>query len=137
MEVVSTPGVGGASLHGLQPQPPLLGQLHLSEDIVHRVAAEHRSVEGLYLLQRDRFHRPAGTLHRIDAPPDPLLCPFERREDLRGDPRTVARFNSAEPTGGLGYMRAFDASGRKVVSEVYDFMLDGGMIHSGIHCPWD
>lgn len=47
----------------------------------------------------------------------------------------VRLLNSDEPTIGLGYMRAFDSSGRQVVSEVYDFMLNGGMVRSDIRYP--
>lgn len=47
----------------------------------------------------------------------------------------VRRFNSEEPTIGLGYMRAFDASGKQLVSEARDFMLNGVMIQSDIDYP--
>lgn len=47
----------------------------------------------------------------------------------------VRRFNSARPTIGLGYMRAFDDSGKQLVSEVRDFMLNGVMIQSDIDYP--
>jgi hypothetical protein len=47
----------------------------------------------------------------------------------------VRRFNSARPTIGRGYMRAFDDSGKQLVSEVRDFMLNGVMIQSDIAYP--
>lgn len=65
----------GTTPHGPQPQSPLFGQFHSGEDIVQdRVAAEHRSVEGLHLFQRDRFHRFAGAFHRDGVRRDDQLA---------------------------------------------------------------
>ena len=47
----------------------------------------------------------------------------------------VRRLNAKGPAVGAGYLRAFDAAGHQLVTEVYDFMLNGGMVHSDIDYP--